>query len=74
MNQRSDCAIRTSLWRLQLNANTVNDGFMQRPSTRVDRFRASAVAFPIVRFPSGPGTAQGRKLPLANGRSAPRTP
>lgn len=29
MNQRSDCAIRTSLWRLQLNANTVNDGFMQ---------------------------------------------
>jgi hypothetical protein len=61
MNQRSDRAILTSLWRLQLIANTVNDCFVQRPSTRVDRFRASAVAFSIVRFPPGAGTAQGRK-------------
>ena len=59
MNQRSDRAIRTALWHLRLNVNTVNDGFMQRPSTRVDRFRASAVAFSIVRLPPGPGTAQG---------------
>jgi len=61
MNQRSDRAVRTSLWRLHLNANTVNDCLMQRRSTRVNRFRASAVAFPIVRFPSGPETAQGRQ-------------
>ena len=64
MDQRSDRAILTSLWRLQLNANTVNHCFMQCPSTRVDRFRASAVAFSIVRFPPGPGTAQGRLRPV----------
>jgi hypothetical protein len=60
LNQGSDRAIRIFLWRLQPNANTVNDCFMQRPPVPVDRFRALAFAFSIVHFPPGAETAQGR--------------
>jgi nucleotide-binding universal stress UspA family protein len=68
MNQRRDRAFGLSV-APAAERHYGNDCFMHRPPTRVDRFRATAVAVPIVPLRRG----QGRLRSIAPVRPAPAT-